>query len=225
MKKFGRVMQGLAVVVGLLVLATSGQAAVFTGTQGDGSYSVTTGTNTITITLTDIAVNPTDVLQNVSGFVFSTSSGSAGSGLVDATGATYVNVGVGGVATTPSVAQAIWGFSGTSTQYVLTWNPGAGGTGPAYTILGAPGAGGVYSNANGSIANNSPHNPFINQVATFTLDIDGITSATTLSGITIMFGTSWSVPPPPSVPEASALTLLSTGLVGLVMWRRKKRFE
>jgi hypothetical protein len=28
-----------------------------------------------------------------------------------------------------------------------------------------------------------------------------------------------------SVPEASALVLLSTGLVGLVMWRRKKRFE
>lgn len=30
---------------------------------------------------------------------------------------------------------------------------------------------------------------------------------------------------PSRVPEASALVLLGTGLVGLVVWRRKKRFE
>ena len=220
MKKFSRIIQGLAVVVGLLVLATSGQAAVFTGGNGDGTYSLTTGAGTITITLTDTAVNPTSVIQNISGFVFSTDSGGTASGLSSATGATYINVGSGGVISGAS-GPAIWGYSGTSAQYVLTWNPGAGGTGPAYTIIGAPG-GATYSNANGSIANNNPHNPFINGVATFTLNIAGITAGTQLDDGIIMFGTSWS---PPSVPEAGTLLMFGTGLIGLVGYRRVRRMQ
>ena len=45
---------------------------------------------------------------------------------------------------------------------------------PAYLIIGPSGPGGVYTNANGSIAGNGPHNPFINGTATFSLMIVGL---------------------------------------------------
>src|SRR5450759_1160273 len=92
MKKFFRIIQGFGVVIGLLVLATAGQAALYTATQGDGTVSVTTGTNSISITLTDIAVDPTSVIQNISGFVFSTNGGSGVAATAVTPTATYVTI-------------------------------------------------------------------------------------------------------------------------------------
>ena len=72
MQKFIGIIQAFVAVIGLLVLATSGQAALFTVTQGFGTVSATTGAGVITVTIKDIAVAPTSVIQYISGFVFST---------------------------------------------------------------------------------------------------------------------------------------------------------
>lgn len=49
----------------------------------------------------------------------------------------------------------------------------------------------------------------------FVIDSTGLAAATT----------GFATDGPPHVPEASALVLFSSGLVGLVVWRRKKRFQ
>jgi hypothetical protein len=103
---------------------------------------------------------------------------------------------------------------------------GAGGAGPKHTILGAPGAGGIYSNANGSIAGNDPHNPFLNQSATFTLNITGVTTNTTVSNVLFSFGTVSGNNVPgggnnSTVPEPVSLSLVGGGLLALGLLRKR----
>ena len=122
MKKFSKMIQGLAVIVGLLVLATSGQAATATVTQGFGTYTWTTSAGSIDITLTDIAVNPTSIIQNISGFTF----GAAGGGNEAFQFVTPTSTGgviTLGTDTTPGDTPIQWSFSGSSSLYVLGWNP------------------------------------------------------------------------------------------------------
>jgi hypothetical protein len=155
---------------------------------GAASAVVTTGTNSITITLTDLYVNPTDVGQNISAFYFTTSVTPSTDTVLSSSDTaidvhddgTYVNDGTG----TPGWALTL--VSGVTKLDDLA----AGGSAPAHTIIGAPGPGNVYSNGNGSIdKTGGPHDPFIQETATWTLTETGITSATTLSNVFFQFGT------------------------------------
>jgi hypothetical protein len=97
-------------------------------------------------------------------------------------------------------------------------------TGPSHLIIGPPGATG-YTNANGSIAGNKPHNPFLNQTATFLLDVAGVAPSTTVTSATFSFGTTAGndVPGTKTVPEPSSLTLLLTAAVGGMALVLRKR--
>jgi hypothetical protein len=82
----------------------------------------------------------------------------------------------------------------------------------------------LYSNANGSIAGNGPHNPFLNQTATFNIAVTGVTAATTVTSATFSFGTVAGVnvpgtPGTPAVPEPISSALVGTGLIGLFFLR------
>jgi hypothetical protein len=96
---------------------------------------------------------------------------------------------------------------------------GAVNTGPADLIIG-PSTGGVYSNANDSIAGNDPHNPFINQTATFVI-ATGATNGATISDVVFSFGTA------PgdnvAVPIPAAVWLFVSGLVGLIGIARRRQ--
>jgi len=96
---------------------------------------------------------------------------------------------------------------------------------PAHTIIGPPGNGG-YTNAKGSIAGNGPHNPFLDQTATFTLDEAGVTAATTVTSSTFQFGTSDGQDQPAgtlvATPEPSTLALLSCAALPMVFTRMRR---
>jgi hypothetical protein len=105
--------------------------------------------------------------------------------------------------------------------------------GPAHLIIGPPGPGDVYTNANGSIAANGPHNPFLNQTAMFAISLAGITADTTITSAIFSLGTTAGVnvtgtPGTPSaVPLPGALPLFATGLagLGLIKWRKKRNAQ
>jgi hypothetical protein len=99
--------------------------------------------------------------------------------------------------------------------------------GPAHLLLGPPDGSGVYSNANASIANNGPHNPFLDGVASFTLNVPGLTADSIVTSATFSFGTTEGdyVPGVPgnNVPEPVTLSLWMTGALFLLRRRRTAR--
>jgi hypothetical protein len=132
------------------------------------------------------------------------------------------------------VATVGWPFTITSATTGTLDVLSAGGAGPAHLIIGPPGAGGTYSAANGSIAGNGPHNPFLSQSATFTITGTGITADTTITSATFSFGTTSGVTivgvPVATVPEPVSLVLAlcgigTVGLVGIYRSRRRPTLD
>jgi hypothetical protein len=119
-----------------------------------------------------------------------------------------------------------WIYSGAATSGSLDVLA-AGGAGPAHLIIGPPGTGGTYSNANGSIAGNGPHNPFLNQTATFTLTAPNISASSTITSATFSFGTTSGVNVigQSVVPEPSSLVLgfAALGFVGALRLYKTQR--
>lgn len=188
----------------------------------DASATFVTGDGTLSITLTDLQANPTDVAQLISDLSFVLSNG-ATSGTIVSSAGQEVTIATNGTPTLGAVVATGWGLNSTATGLQLD----ALGvfTSPTHLIIGPPDGTGIYSNANGSIAGNGPHNPFLNGSATFLLDIAGVTADTTISSATFSFGTTEGADLVPgttgttSVPEPGSLALLLVG--GMVLVLRK----
>jgi hypothetical protein len=221
--------------------ATAGTFSFVTpagATTGGGPVSAraditTSDSGNITITLRNLQANPTDVAQLLSDFRFTTSGGAPG--LIDSTlsssSGQEITVNSGGTFSTGATVGAGWVYSHTDTVGTLDVLA-AGGAGPAHLIIGPPGAGGTYSNANGSIAGNGPHNPLLNQSATFTIFGTLSNDSTRITGVTFSFGTTSGVEiqgvPLVAVPEPGSIALLATAtgtLAGYFGWRRRKKIQ
>jgi hypothetical protein len=125
-------------------------------------------------------------------------------------------------------------FTNGTTTGTLDVLQGPGHAGPAHLIIGPPDGGNLYSAANGTIAGNGAHNPFLNQSATFTIIGPGIDDGTTVTAATFSFSTTegtslipgtLSTQPAPT-PPAFVLGLVgAVGLFAMRAWTRKRTPE
>ena len=189
----------------------------------NASATFTTGAGTLSVTLTDLLANPTSVGQTLSDLIFTLSSHQT-TGTISSSSGQLVTVAANGTATTGATTTTGWGLNSNVSGGIQL--DALGFVGPAGLIIGPPGPGGIYTNANGSIAGNGPHNPFINQTATFLLSIAGLTAADTVTGALFSFGTEAGVERagvPSAIPLPGALPLFATGLAGLALMKRRKK--
>ena len=215
----------LTINVGAATITFSTPSGATAGGQPvDATATFITGSGTVTVSLTDLLANPISVGQLISDLDFTLSGGQT-TGTIGSSSGTQITVNSGGTTTLGSTGSTGWGLNN-NVSGGLQLNA-LGFVGPAGLIIGPPGPGGVYTAGNGSIANNPAHNPFLNQTATFTLNIAGVTADSTVTSATFSFGTVPGGPnvpglPPQQVPDGGAtVLLLGAALSGLGLIRRK----
>jgi hypothetical protein len=193
-----------------------------------------TGPGTLTITLSDLLANPTSMGQLLSNVQFALSSSLNGSASMSSS-ATERTVNSNSSFTEGSTVSTGWALqlSGGAGAFICVMCP-AGGTPaptappPSHLIIGA----GPYTNANSSITGNGPHNPFLDETATFTISESAITSATVASNVVFGFGTQFGSDVTGQVsasasaaPESKTMLLIGTGLILLGSFRKLVRTQ
>ena len=192
------------------------------------------GTNTLEIGLGDSLANPIAVAQLISGMSFALSNGLS-SGSLSSSGAYFIAVSTSGSFAAAGHGATSWllqtGTSGFDLCEIC-YNVN-GGARAAELIIGPPDSQDIYSGAMGSISGNRPHNPFINQSGSYTLDIPGLSSSDTISNVVFRFGTTFGQVTSDgvctdncggtSVPEPGALALFAAGLLGCALFINRRR--
>jgi hypothetical protein len=203
----------------------------------DAQAVFTTGTNSISLTLTDLLANPTNVAQAISDISFTLSGGLTVTGaMLTSSSGQEITVNDNGTFSLGAPVSTGWALS--TSGSTLTLDVLGTATAPEHLIIGPPGSGGTYSNANGSIAGNDPHNPFLNQSATFNIFLSGVSSNTSVTSALFSFGTTPGIDDVPGVistttggggagatPIPAGLPLFASGagVLGYLGWRRKRK--
>ena len=197
-----------------LVMVNTPGSSTTGGLSVNARATVTTSANQVTIFLENLQVDPRSVTQAISGFQFHLSSGETVGSLTSSSGVERT-IADNGAFTNGASAASGWSLSKTGSDLKL--NLLGMPTAPDHTIIGPPGAGNLYANANASIKNGI-HSPFFGQSATFTMDIPGVTTATTVTSGVFQFNTSGgNTVPGTTVPEpatGATMFMIATTMLG-----------
>jgi hypothetical protein len=184
-----------------------------------GEAVFTTGTNQITLTLTNTLADLQSLAQTLSDISFSVTGGGAVTTSSVTTNANLIGLSDGSTPTHSSGTTNPWSLTGSNGSYLFT---GLNGGDQTRTLI------------VGDITNESTYcspkcpdglgnqnfNPFIDETATFTLGISGVTAASTISNVVFSFGTQ-----PETlvgVPIPAAVWLFGSGLIGLIGIARRR---
>jgi hypothetical protein len=168
----------------------------------------------VNVTILNNQANPTSIVQAIGDLSFDLSN--VTSGFLGPSTGVERNIADNGTFTDGSPVVTGWALSNVGSTFHL--NVLGTPVGPAHLIIGPPGNSDVYSNANGSIAGNGPHNPFLAESAMFAIADLGITADTQVSNVVFSFGTFTNIP-----DSGATVALLGLALMGLAVARAKFR--
>jgi hypothetical protein len=230
-------------LIGVLGSFSAEATTILTTTNGTANFDFSTP-GVLNLTLTDTKVNPSGVADNMSAFFFTLDSGTLS--LTSGTGTTRFVCGTndsncpngsGGFLPAGSYVDggtvaAGWAFSSSGENFSLDVLFGPGHAGPAHTIIGAPAADNKYDAADGSIAGNGPHNPFLALSGVFQFALTGVDGLPSVTATTFQFGTADGQGQQTgtctercaveSSPEPLTMGLSGTGLLFIGLWRRRR---
>lgn len=188
-----------------------------------GHVTLTSGAGTVTVTLSDTFATPSSLANLLSDLAFSVTGGTA----VSATNYSAPNTSF--ITLTDNQPTAVSG-PGTSNPWTLSGSgsylfTGLNGGDQTRTLIIGPVAS-DYCTApanhrcpDGLGGGNQNFNPYINQTATFTLAIPGVTSGSTFSNVGFSYGTAGEIS---TIPIPAAAWLFVSGLLGLIGIARRK---
>lgn len=185
-------------------------------------FNVTAGS--MVVTLVNLQANTVDIAQNISSLLFTVSNGAAVLSLAPAdlagSSGTQVTIGTGGVVSGVQAVSPITHWSAGSSAGQSYLSDLVSGGNPVHTIIGPASTGGNYGSVDATIAGNATNNPFIQNQAIFTINNPGILSTSSISNVSIGFGTT-AASSVRAVPEPGTIFLVSIGLLAAISRTRR----